>query len=199
VKVSFLLSVEVCTMFQPFLAAPRVNAPLRVQRSAVFLAFGLATTATALTRCNLGAAECGAGIDSSLSFSGTIALPDDAIYSLVITACVDSDCYTTLEFDGGSGATQAADAATPTVSYFNGSTGYTSWTLTQVRSGLYDLEGGVSSDNSPTGFATSGTASVTIKSGGTTLYAKTVDNVPCTMGPVGCQNSPSETCTVRLP
>jgi hypothetical protein len=148
-----------------------------------------------LTHCTAGASECGGGIPSRITFSGTVALPDDTIGSLVIGPCLDSDCWSTTGAadDGGS---PGSDASSSAVTYTIVGAG--DWTVTQIRSGLYALNGTIVWALSPTGSATSGTARVTITSHGVVLYDQTVLDVPCTQGMVSCGNFPSETCNVSL-
>ena len=144
-----------------------------------------------LTCCNLGAAECGAQPDSSVGFAGTVAIPDDAIESLTINACLDAECWTSTGVETGrdGGALQSDASSAPSGG----------WTVTQVQSGLYAISGTVVPLDSPTGSATSGTGSFTITSGSVVLYEQTALEVPCTQGPEGCGNAPSETCKVSLP
>jgi hypothetical protein len=164
----------------------------------VLVASSAAAMALGLAHCGFGAAQCSAGVDSVISFSGSVALPDSDIDSLVITACMDSDCWTTGGLDGGYGVSQVPDASSPTVRYSNVLTDTVGWTVTRLHSGLYDLKGGSSPVDPPTGSATSGTARITITSRGVVLYEKSVPNVACTQGPEVCGTG-SETCDVRLP
>jgi hypothetical protein len=113
-------------------------------------------------------------VDSVISFSGPVAIPDNRVDSATATTCIEAECQTVslAPVDGG---------ATPF--------------LTTIRPGLYRLTASLVTIVAPTGSATSGTARVTITSHGMVLYENAALSVVCTQGLEVC-GSGSEKCDV---
>jgi hypothetical protein len=144
--------------------------------------------------------EAGAVGFSTLNVSGTIALADVDLESLSFAACLESVCIASGGPPFEEGLTLADGAMFGIYSYgtntLNPGGG---WSITLDSSGHYSLTGGdMSCLTSFTGTSPTGTFTLTISSGGTTLYSTTATascQVICPTCPGG---NIYETCTVQL-